>query len=174
MKWIGRTAAAAAIMGVAVFGGWACSDDSGGELTLEAYFEKLDEQADELAARGDDMDAVFEASEEPTMEEVEAALDEFSGHVDDFVSEMNGIDPPAEVEEAHGALVSAAGAAGDAFSDVASGAGAAESVEAAFSGEAGDAAFTAVEEFVGACLELEGIADANNIEVSLDCEDQEA
>jgi hypothetical protein len=170
MVWIGKAAAAAALMGVAVFGGWACSDDSGEALSLEEYFQKLDEAENKFTESGD---AVFEGtSEEPTPEELEEVLGEFTDVIGTFVSDLEALEPPEEAQEAHDAAVAAGSTASDAYDELVEAAGDAESAEALFNSPEGEAANTAVEAFSEVCVDLQEVADSNNIEVDLNCDDE--
>ena len=170
MKWIGRAAAAAALIGVAVFGGWACSDDSGEALSLEEYFQKLDEAENTFTESGD---ALFEGtSEEPTSEELEELLGEFTDVIKAFVSDLEALEPPEEAQEAHDAAVAAGNTASDAYDDLVEAAGDAESAEALFNSAEGEAANAAVEAFSEVCFDLQQVAADNSIEVDLNCNDE--
>jgi hypothetical protein len=167
MSWIGRAAAITAVAGAAVFGGWACSDDGGGALTLEEYFAQLDEAENAFTEGGD---AIFEGtSEEPTTGEIEDALTEFQDVLDDFVSELESLEAPEEAADAHDAAVTAGNAASEAYADLVDAAPDAESVEALFTGEVGTAVTDAQTAFSEACTDLQQIADDNSIEVDLAC-----
>jgi hypothetical protein len=171
MTWILRAGVGVALLGIAVLGGWACSDDDGSELSLEEYFQELqalDEEFNEQA------DAAFEGvGDEPEMSEVEAALGELSGLISDFAGGIEDLSPPEEAQEAHDAAVEAGNATADAYDSLADAAGDAESIDELFTGEAGQAAQEALDQFTTACLDLQQIADENSVEASLNCGDDE-
>ena len=148
----------------------------GGELSLEEYFQRVDQAGDEFDTRIEGLEDAFpEAFEEPTV-----TRDFFTAAVPifrDFIDGLAAIDPPAAVEDEHNERV----AAGEAFeervgdlvnrlADVES----ASELEDLFDELEEDPEFTAAEErFEAACLSLQGIADANGVGVDLECEDEE-
>jgi hypothetical protein len=165
MKWIARSAAAAGILGIAAFGGLACSD-SGGELSLEEYFKELEALDQRFEEEGTEAEESFESDDLDTIKEgFEASV----GVVEDFVNDLDDLDPPSEAEAAHESAVEAGNdllaefeVANDALQDAASEA----DLLGIFTGEAfGDAS----ERFTAACVELQGIADENDIDVALNC-----
>ncbi len=146
----------------------------GGELSLEEYFQQVDQAGDEFDTRIEGLEDAFpEAFEEPavTRDFFTAAIPIFR----DFIDGLAAIDPPAAVEDEHNEAV----AAGEAFeerieefvnqlADVET----SSELEDFFTEE--DPEFTAAEErFDAACLSLQGIADENGIAVDLECEDEE-
>ena len=171
MKWVVRVGAAAALLGTAVVGGWACTDDEGNELTLEDYFQQLEELDDEFSEQGDA--AFANVPENPEPADVQAALEEFTGILGDFVADIEALEPPEEAQEAHDAAVEAGNATADAYDALAEEAGNVESVDELFTGDVGQEAQEAIDQFTTACLDLQQIADDNSIEVGLNCGDEE-
>ena len=170
MMWIVRIAMVAAVSAAAL-GGWACTDSEGNELTLEEYFTQLEDLDNQFSAR---TDAAFEdVSEDPEPAEIQSALAELAGIIDEFVADIEELDPPEEAQEAHDAAVEAGHATADAYDTLAEAAGEAESVDAVFAGEVAQDAQEAIDQFTTACLDLQQIADDNSIEVALDCGDEE-
>jgi hypothetical protein len=156
----------------------ACGDDGnggGGELTLEEYFERLDAIMEDTNSQMDALEDPEErdlASEEEQLEAIrdfyfDANLAIIKGGFD----EIEGLDPPAEVEDAHDALLAAGGDTVAAYEDVGSQLAEAESL-ADLQELFDDGGFEAASErFEQACLELRGIADENEIDLDLVCQD---
>lgn len=170
MKWIVRAATGAAVISAALFGGWACSDDGGGALTLEEYFQELEDVDNETSDR---TDALFEnVSEDPDLDEVKDAYAGFPDIIDDFVSGLEDLNPPDEVQEEHDDAVAAARDFRAVFDDTIDQVQDAESLEDIQTIGDGEAFTAADDAFTQACLDLEAAAEANNITVDLDCEDE--
>lgn len=160
------------VIGVAVvFGGWACTDDKGNELSLEEYFQELDEMENNFSEKGD---ATFEdLPEEPEVADVEDALGSFTGVLEDFVDELEGLNPPEEAQEAHDAVVEAGRAASDEYNALVDSISDFESVDDIFTSAAGESVTEALDGFTEACKPLQQLADDNDIDVDLNCEDSE-
>ena len=161
---------------VLAFGGLAAGcDGDGGELTLEEYFQRLDatfQDADERGeALGDPGGIVGDPqlSLEQKRDAVTAFFNEFLAIITDVTGNVEALDPPAEVEDAHSDLLTALRG----FQQSAP--GAIDKVDTAQS----ESEFEALgEEFHSggeglepACLALQAIADQNNIAVDLQCRD---
>lgn len=164
--------------------GVAASDCGGGgdgssgddELSLEQYFEEVASIVEGLEERTSTLDQPLEPEFDSEAEQIEASRDAFATVLpvfQDFVDELDDLNPPAEVEDAHGELVAG-------FADLAGGVedlvDQLEGIESAsdFSDLllAPDSAFgLAVGKLAGACLQLETIADDNGIDAAvLECE----
>ena len=168
---------AAVFVAAAVFSG-ACSSDSD-PLTLEEYFA-------ELEAIDADVDSQFEAlfadfpededafADEANLEVFKDVLVGFPRITSDFIDSTKDLDPPSEVEDAHNHLVETGQALLVAYEEGVDVISAAETmaefetlnleVEPTI-----NAARAAVE---GACLAVLDIARANEIHVSVTCEDE--
>jgi DNA repair exonuclease SbcCD ATPase subunit len=159
----------------------ACGGDGDG-LTLEEYFQRIDvlgsDLEDEIDRLGEEFDEATEAAEEAETEEemIEPSRDSFNrlaALVGDFVSELESIDPPSEVEDAHNEIVAAQAEGLDLLEDLNE---RAQRVESASDmeevwAELEGPVFTAVSDrSEQACFALEAIADANGIDVDLECE----
>ncbi len=83
--------------------------------------------------------------------------------------EIEGLDPPAEVADAHDALLTAGGDMVAAFEDLASQLAKAESLDDLFELFDGGGSEASGERFEQTCSDLQGIADENEIDVDLDC-----
>ena len=167
--------AAVTLVGFGVFA-QGCGDDDGGggsTLTLEQYFEQVDELDDERMVKSDELNR--EIIDLGTDASADDAADSFQGQVDlfeDLRSQLDAISPPAEVDDAHKNFIRVLGVSKGQFEEVIEEFRNADSVEAAFEALE-DSEFTPVEDISAACRELEQIAADNDIEVDLDCDDDE-
>jgi hypothetical protein len=178
----------AAISLVCLFALAACGDDddgpgdvgsSGGAMTLQEYFDELDV----IFARAD---AATDAAEEQLDEDsgnaqefadevdaVEIFLDEVITAFDDAIADMEELDPPGEVTEAHDDFLDAASAAADGagrFLDELEGVddrSEADELVSEFDSEV-TALIRGADE---ACLDLQVVANQNDIDVDLNCEE---
>ena len=156
----------------------ACGGNGG--LTLEEYFQRLDTLGgdfdDEIDRLGEEFDEA--ADEAETEEEVIDDFRDFSGSMTelfaDLVADIERIDPPSEVEDAHNELVAAQREGRDLLEELNERAQRAESVSdvedwsAEFEGPVSTAISDRTEQ---ACLALQEIADDNDIDVDLECEE---
>jgi hypothetical protein len=151
----------------------ACDDDGGsGELTLEEYFERVGELDDEQSQASDDLDAELNGLGEDA--DPDDLADSFAEQIDlleDFAGDLDDIEPPAEVEDAHERVVAGLRAAGEEFEALVDRFRDADSIEEAFN-SFDDSDFTELERATEACRELESIAADNNITVDFDCEEE--
>lgn len=149
-----------------------CNDDGSGTLTLEEYFEKVDELDDNQTRQSDEIERELDAmGEDASPDEVADSFQKQVDLLDDFRADLDDIKPPAEVEEAHNEVVRALGGATEQFDELVAEFREAESVEAAFAAFE-DSDFSEIEKANEACRELEGIAAENSIEVDFDCDDE--
>ncbi|MDZ4278247.1 MAG: hypothetical protein U1B78_03815 [Dehalococcoidia bacterium] len=169
---IGLLFAFGGLMGGCVFG------FGGGQLTLEEYFEELEQISkdvdDRAAELEDDFDKSLDAADGDE-EEVEAYLtffDESLAALEDARDDVDGLSPPDEVEAEHGDFVEAADAAVEAFGELI------DEAQDADSGSEIDELLVddqsladAGEELDDACFALQDIADDEDIDVDLDCGD---
>lgn len=149
----------------------ACGD---GGLSLDEYFQRVDELDEATDAQLEELQDAFPGAYEqpaPTRDFFNAALPIFTH----FVDALDEIDPPSEVEDAHNEAVASGRAFTEALEDFAdrlAGVETSSELEDLFSELDEDPEFTAAEErFDAACFALQDIADANDIEIELDCED---
>ena len=146
-----------------------------GELTLEEYFQRVDVV---LGQTGEQLDVVREFDERVTPDSTEEDLldafrewfREMATVLGEGIDGMENIEPPAEAEEAHEEWLAASALVEAVSQDLL------DEVETADDLED----FVARPEFVEAsergseaCLGLQGIADANGIDVDLECEEEE-
>ncbi len=155
----------------------ACGDDGngdGGELTLEEYFERLDAIMEDIDSQIDALEDPEEmdlASEEEQLEAMRDFFDALLPIIQGAFNEIEGLDPPAEVEDAHDALLAAGDDFVAAFEAPASRLAEAESLADLEGGLfEDDSAFgSAGARSAQACFALQGIADDNDIDVDLRC-----
>lgn len=170
----GRITRVALIAGIALAGATfaiACGDD-GGELTLQEYFDKLQEIDDENQTRSEEIDQELEALGEEDFDKARDLLKEQADEFDRFVNEIEGLEPPAEAADAHDEAVEALRALVAEFKK------ANDAIEDADSFEDADAAFSEVDfsqfdRASEACRQLEAIAADNDITTDLNCDDEE-
>jgi hypothetical protein len=173
-----RTLIVAGIAALAIVG-VACNEDGGsssGSLSLEEYFSELDRI-------GDDADAASDAIELPNLdpdasfEESSAAfLDYFeqvANIVEDGVSDISALEPPDAVSEEHDRYVDGLNEIRDASNNYLDRLGDADEDE--FDEIlSGDDPFEAIDERITeACSDLQAIADENNIEIDLECDEDD-
>ncbi len=160
----------------------ACGD--GGEaLSLEEYFQRLDAIQEDVDARfeeqGDDEDPFDpDAPLEERVDALTGGLQDSKAILEDAVEAVQGLDPPAEVEDAHDEFVAALLGFLPSFDDFRDRAADVESesdLEELFSSlDEGSQEFQeAGERLDAACLAIQAIADQNNIAVDLNCEEEE-
>jgi len=159
------------LVAVSVAGaGWACNDDGGGgsSLTLEEYFQEIDDLDAEFSQRSD------EAFEDVSVEDpgsFRAAMEEFPGIIGDFVAALEAIDPPEEVQDAHNDAIEAGRDVQSEFERILDETADAASIEDFITaGDNDDAYVEANNRFETACLDLVQVAEDNDIETSLNCE----
>ena len=145
----------------------------------EQYFRQLQETRAELSQRftalQDEFDAAL-ASESTDAEITEAARDYYGGNLsilEDTISRLEEIEPPAEAAEAHQEFVEAVKGFVAVSEDLSARAERAESVselEDLLAGADRDEFDAVAGRFEEACLALQDIADANGIAADLNCE----
>ena len=164
--------AAAGIAAVAlVMGAAACGDDGSKTLTLEEYFQKVEQLDAEQQEATDKLDPAFE---QLAPDDVEGARDLFDQQLevlDNFVDEMDKLNPPEEVRETHDEALALFREFRAAFDDALDQAEDAETIEDMFAGF-DEADFAKIEEANQKCRDLEQIAADNGIEVDLDCDEE--
>ncbi len=155
----------------------ACGGDGG--LTLEEYFQRIDAIGADAEDEVDRLTEEYvEAAEEVRTEEglIEPFRDFFNQLATlsgDFVSELEGIDPPSEVEDAHNETVAVQTEGLELFEELNE---RAQRVETASDMEEVGAELEGpvfaylADRSEEACFALEAIADENGIDVDLDCE----
>jgi hypothetical protein len=174
MHRIIRIAAVTAVLALATAGAWACGgDDDKDSLTLEQYFQRVDTIDNDSTA---DIDALFEAISDPT--DIQGFRDAFKGLapiLQDVSDDFGDLDPPVEVEKQHDAMAKALDEWADEASNIA---GDVDDIDA----DSPDAFFAAIDErgfgparekFNAACKDVQQVATDNNIDVHIDCDDEE-
>ena len=152
------------------------SDDDGDPLTLEEFFQQIEDLDNDYEARTvsleADLDEAF-ADIESVDEAIDAAqsfFDEGAAAIETFVEGIADIDPPAEAEEFHDEVVEAYRTVVDLFSD------AVDQIEETTTEEEFDALFetSALEDaFDEVCQDAQAFADDRGISVDFNCGDEE-
>lgn len=160
--------------------GTACGGGSNA-LTLEEYFEELQDIDDAQQERSDEAEEELDDAipddiapddelDDDTRETLQDGLRAQQDTLDEFTDDLDGLEPPEEVEDLHNELVDILREGSDRLSDVIDEAGEAETLEEFFEG------FTDIEsDFARAdeiCRELEQIAADEDIDVDLDCDEE--
>ena len=152
----------------------ACGGGDGDELTLDEYFQKFEDIKETYDARGEAVD-----EEASALGDDVGAFKDYFGDLQDIFDEtlddVKGLDPPAEARAAHDNFVAALTDAqakmddfGDQIADVET-----LSELMATVGELATPEFEATAENIEeACRDLQEIADENNIDVDLGCEEE--
>jgi hypothetical protein len=146
----------------------ACDDDGDGVVSLDEYFQQLDELDDEFEAASTELDNKIEASED--LDEIRGYMGDQVGAFDDFIGGLEELDPPAETEEPHNDAIEGLKDFRDELSTAVDEAGDAETVDALFA-SFDDLDFTGLEQAQTACNELAQIAADNSITVDLNCDE---
>jgi hypothetical protein len=165
-----------ATAGLAALGALAAACGSGGEaLTLEEYFQRVDEIGGEAEAGFEEGAAeppAEDASEEEVATFAQDSIRQSATVLQEARDSLDELDPPSEVEGPHGQFISALGKEAEAIQAVADGLPDALSTSDL---EALDAEFDtpelneAYEQQNKACLALQAVADKNEIDVDLEC-----
>ncbi len=165
-----------------LLGAVACSSDDddgggngGGELTLAEYFSELEALSQAFATDGEALDEQagvdFEATEndEEAIEVFVTFIDDTKNLVKDFVNNIDDLTAPAEAADAHSEAVTAGQALGDMYDNVLTVLDTAETFEDATLVLEGPGFVDAQTRFGDACVVLQGIATASDIDVDLAC-----
>jgi hypothetical protein len=153
--------------------GWACKDDSGDSLTLEEYFQQIEALDDNTQTR---VDAAFEEiTDEGDVQQFRDAIKKLGPALEDAAEDLGDIDPPSEVKAEHKAFSDAlenwAEVTTDEARDI-------DNIKASTP----DELFVAFEEtgfgaaqddFNSACKDLLQVAIDNNIDLNMNCDDEE-
>ena len=146
-----------------------CGGD-GDALTLEEFFQRVQELDNDFEAKAADLGAQAEGlTEESSVDEAVALFRQQVGLIEEFVTNLDALEAPPEaadlVEEAVSAGNEAATALNDAI-DKASDAETLDELFAVFAAPEVEAAFT---RFDQVCLDAEQLAADNDITVDLNC-----
>lgn len=166
-----RTLIALAATGLLVlFGAMAggCKN-GGGALSLEEYFQQLDDLDAESTAKRDALDAQLEGT--TGVSEAHDILEDELAVYDEFLEGLRDLNAPDEAREAHDDVIAGLDTFRDVFVDLLEEFGSASTLDEGFAlFLAADT--TGIDQANEACVRLEGIAADNNIEVDLDCDDE--
>ena len=149
----------------------------GGEaLTLEEYFQRLDQIGDEADQKFQALDGGpgEEASDEEIADYIDSLTQQEIVIIADFIANLRDLDPPAEAEDVHAEAIESGEAAAQALQALADGIpDALSAAEAeAFFAEPDPDVEAAFRRFDDACFAFQAVADNNNIDVDLECEEE--
>jgi hypothetical protein len=151
------------------------SDNGGVELSLEQYFDEVSSIVEDLEEQTATFDQPLEQEFDSEAEQIEAFRDGFTTALpvfQDFVDDLDNLEPPAVAADAHSELVAGLadfiGGLEDLIEQLADVETSAEFTELLLGPDFGFGAGTA--RLAVACLELQAIADDNDIDADvLDC-----
>ena len=162
----------------------ACGDDDddnggngngGGELTLAEYFSALEPlsqgYATDLETLDSDAEQEFEGTESDD-EQIEVFVnfvEDTRSTTDDFVGDLDGLNAPVEVADAHSEAVTAGQELVEMYANAITVLDLSETVEDAQLVLTGPGFVDSQERFAAACVDLQGIADSNALDVDLAC-----
>ena len=150
----------------------------GGALSLEEYFKRLDEIDNRSAERSDALQDQLNlisdatAQDQDRIDAAQSAFPEFVSILDEFLTDLDKLEPPKEARENHQEAVDAAKAVFTFFDDISADVAGAESLaelDQALSVLNSSEASAANQGLTDACLTLQRQADDNNIDVNLEC-----
>jgi hypothetical protein len=146
-------------------------------LTLEEYFEELEQIDADFEERSEDIDTEFEdVTSDPSADldddqrdEIVDLLERTQDAIQTFADDIDGLNPPEEVEDLHEEAVSLFNDIADTFDGLIADAEDADTIEDVFAGfEDLEADFADADDL---CLEFEEVAADNDIDVDLNCDD---
>ena len=157
-------------------GAVACDDDSEA-LALEEYFQQLETLIDETNERSDELEEAFAQVDAASLSEAQQlqALADFLAEgvllIEDSLAEIGKLRPPEAVVAEHNENVEATTLFIAAMSGVSEGIetmGTMDELVPLFEDEG---VSQAADRVVDACLQLQAVADKNEIDVDLNCDD---
>ena len=152
-----------------------CDGNGGGDaLTLEEFFQRVQELDNDFEAKAADLGAQAEGlTEESSVDEAVALFRQQVGLIEEFVTNLDALEAPPEAADLVEEAVSAGNEAETALNDAIDEASDAETLDelfAVFAAPEVEAAFT---RFDQVCLDAEQLAADNDITVDLNCEEDE-
>ena len=150
-----------------------CDGNGGGDaLTLEEFFQRVDELDNDFEARSAEIDAEFEElSEEEALDQGPDLLGRQAELVGDFIDGLSELDPPEEASDLLEEAVSAGRDVEEIFAGLIAESEDAQSLDDLFSFFE-DPDFTAGRaRFSQVCFDAEQLAADNDITIDLNCSD---
>ncbi len=155
----------------------ACGGGGGNGPSLEEYFQQVDTAQNEVDRQFEEFFTEEEPGPDASGEEVAAFARElaatFVSILQDAQDTFGGIEAPAEAEGAHNDLVQAIQDAREAIEAAVDDLPTTLSLEELETFEPFESATDALTRVEEACVELQTLADQNNISVDLMCEEEE-
>ena len=151
-----------------------CADGSNGSMTLDEYFQKLvaldaaaDERFGDVEGRLDD---AAQGNDEGRAAAIRTFLRESGSILSDFLDSLATLDPPSEIEDAHGEFVETGRQFGEYWAGVVERSESMSPTEIASElGQVGNE--ETAERWTAACLSLQQRADQQGVGLDLDCEE---
>jgi len=152
----------------------ACKNGGGGgALTLEEYFQQLDELDDEFETRSNEIDSTIESlSDEEFLEQAPELLGEQADLVEEFLDGLEDLDAPEEAAALQDEALSAGREVVELFRGLVEDIDAAETVDDVFAVFDQEDFNAAIDRFDQVCLDAEQLAADNGITIDLNCEDE--
>lgn len=151
----------------------AACGDGGATLTLEQFFERLQEIDDDFEARSSDLETEFaNLGEEEFLQQAPPLLRRQAELLGEFVDGLSALDPPEEAADLHDEAVAAGREAEELFRQQIDEAEAADSIEALFTAFESEELTSAFDRFDQACLDAEQLAADNGITVDFSCAEE--
>jgi len=173
MRFAGLVVAAGLVFLLAV-GAGACTDGGGGALTLEEFFQRVEELDADFEAGNAEIEAELgELSDEEALDQGPDLLGRLAELVGEFVDELAALDPPEEATDLLEEAVSAGRNVADTFDGLVAELEGAQSLDDLFSFFEDPDFMAARGRFSQVCSDLEQLAADNGITIELNCEDEE-
>jgi hypothetical protein len=156
---------------VLAFGAIVAACDGDDALTLEEFFQRLEQVADEFEADSAPLEEELgQLTEESSPDEALDIIRRQADLIEDFVDELDDLSPPDEAADLMDEVVSAGRDVVQALRDGIDDAEGAESIEEAF---ANFETWEVSTRFDQTCLDVEQLAADNGITIDLDCGEDE-
>ncbi len=173
MKWLpSGWLLVVAVLLTAVTAACGSGDSGGGELSLEQYFDQVGSITGNLEERAEALDQPLEQEFDSEVEQVQAVRDAFTTVLpafEDFINDLDALNPPPEAAAAHDELVAGftnvVGGLENLIDQLAEVETAAEFSALLF--DPGSGFESAIGQVTAACLQLQSIADDNGIDAGL-------
>jgi hypothetical protein len=144
--------------------------NGGGALSLEEYFQLLDELDNEFSTASDSVDSQIEATED--LDEIRGLMDDQVANFDDFIDGLEDLEPPEEASEPHDEAIAGLSDFRDELSAALDETDSATTIDELFA-PFDDLDYSSLERATAACLALEQIGADNGITVDLDCDEDD-
>jgi hypothetical protein len=143
---------------------------SGGDaLTLEEYFQQLDEAENGFREKDGPLNDQLSALDDSTVDQAPDLLEQVQEAINEFVDALEGIEPPDAAATAHQETVAGFQQLSGLFEEALPQVKDATTLEEAFAPFSTDEFMSISDSLDGTCAALQGVADDNDITVDLGC-----